>query len=84
MFVYTATTEEAAVITRVFGAEVEEVTFYDFDYPEDAPGWWEEITATGGVLESVSPGDSGYDELEEIASERDQTVKFGLRIAPWA
>lgn len=87
MFVYAATDSEREVITRLFGLGVEEVWFYDFDYPDEQESHWEEIVAVRGGLRlrrnaAKVPGDSGYHELEDIAAGRDQTVKFGLRLTP--
>lgn len=77
-FSYPANDGERETLREVFGEKVESVTFWD---TEEGGGNYAVITGfdgDGNELRSLDPDDDDFDEVEQVARERDQTVKFSV------
>ena len=79
MFTYLAEAQEIEVLRETFGNRVDSATFWD---AEDGGGSFERIDAfdrTGKAIGSVSATDDNFDDVQELARDRGETVQFGLR-----
>ncbi len=82
---YRANPDEAKLLRELFGDTVTEVTFWDHDFPDNEKEWWGAATGTlaDGSEGVLTPEDCDrWDEIEELCSARDETVKFILTIPP--
>lgn len=83
-FAYTAEDHEVDILREIFGPDVRSVTFYDFDYPDEESGHWAMVYAYDSddvLIAAIDNGDERMTKLDEIASDRDETVKFILSLA---
>ncbi len=81
-FIYDADDGEAALLRELFGPTVTEVVFYDYDFPDEQEANWEQALATlaDGSEISLDPTHERWREIEDLCSERGQTVKFVLTL----
>ncbi|MET0711073.1 MAG: hypothetical protein ABWZ30_01015 [Jiangellaceae bacterium] len=82
MFLYRADAFESKCLREVFGDDVTQVTFWD---AEEGGGKFvqaEGYAADDTPVKKVTPGQPGWDTLEEVISERGETVKYGLSLEP--
>lgn len=83
MFLHAATADEVDTLRAVFGPTVEQVTFWDAEFPADEGGQFvlaEPFATDGGTLPLLRHTDPGWEPLREVLAARGETVKFGLTI----
>ena len=83
MITYSADKYEAEFLREVFGDTVDSVTFWDTEEGGGSFALIEGYDRDGKQVGRLRPGDDNFDEVQELASDRGETVKFGLHgIAP--
>lgn len=81
-FVYPADQDEIEMARAAFGEHVAEVVFYDPEFPEDDEPWVAvAYDADGNQIGTASDNDVPRPEIMDVPGERDETVKFWLKVS---